>query len=310
MSKSTKIKELIQKSKEVAQEIQQNFNEAVEEYRLAKEKFELLLQELEVGVLERAKKAVKSINGIPKQLSEDKESQKPQLPDFEFESEYTIVEPKKGNAGAVIWGIVTSIVIFVGFGLGGAILKGLNLSPDLLGRTFFEEAYSFYSSLIVGSSHAAPALGIAVSAAISILIGYVVYLLLKQKAVSQNLKKAQLIYDSAMAYTQNKQEEIEKISALMQFLKEASFHCEGAKWFLEEYTAKTNRIRFFEGNDFTSFCDISKEDVNTLLELMEKVDTTIHRNIIDHEDILPEARKRYEDLGNYVLSIKERIYHA
>ncbi len=308
MTKPAQIKKLIKDAKELIQTVTEQYNGMVEHYMLKKEEFEAVLNGIANATLPRAKEALQNISNLPSVEVGNVEIRGESLPEFHISEPMAIVEPTKGRVGAVFWSIMCGLLILVGFVGVGAIFAHLSFE-QILSRTFFEEAFSFYSSLIIGESHAAPALGVVVVLAVSGGIGALCYLILNYKAQSQNLKKAQIIYDSAKMYVQQKEEQIKQMQEILSFLQNAIFNLQGAKLFTEEFTAALFRIHFFEGDDFEAFAQKSKETTQHLMRLIQILELA-HKEIFSQDDIAVEAKAFYEEMGKEVLKIKEEIYEA
>jgi len=231
------------------------------------------------------------------------------LRELEPEEPYEVDEPRSGTFAAKFWGFVVALLVFLGFGAVGAYLKNLNLDPSMIDMKFIEQAYGFYSDLITGTSDSAAALGIVLTAAISILIGYLVYLALVSKAASSNLQRAEAIFEAAKSYVQEKEPFMHKVKALREFFQKALQTLKGARVFGDEFEARAKRIRFFEGNDYEALSAPSKEDIKDLCVLKNDLEVIVAIKPCEKDGtVAVEIVELFEDVDKDVSQIRRRIY--
>jgi len=137
----------------------------------------------------------------------------------------------------------------------------------------------------------------------------VVYFVLINSAVNANLEKAKKIFEEAKEYAASQQSFLQKLRNLKEFFQSAAKTLKGSKLFADEFGAKAERIKFFEGDDFAKFVEQSKNDIRDLLALNDKLMAVVKSKIFTSgEDIAPEVKAIFKELEKTMLKIKERVY--
>ncbi len=312
MGKLAEIKRLTEESRNLVEEFQRDLNEAIEEYNSVLREFEVIKESIELSTLKEIEEALDGMEHLP-QISlkpvvecEDEEAL---LRELEPEKPYEVEEPRAGTFGAKFWGFITAVVVFLGFGAFGAYMKRLNFDPALIDMKFFEQSYGFFSDLLTGTSDSAPALGVVLAGGISILLGYFVYLALLNRAASQNLQRAEAIFEAAKEYVKEKEPFMQKVKGFREFFKKALETIKGARIFGDEFEAKVKRIRFFEGDDYEALSSGSQEDVKILCLLRNDLEVVVAMKPFEKDGaVASEVVSLIEDIEKDVESAKKRVY--
>ncbi|MRI58899.1 MAG: hypothetical protein C6H99_05265 [Epsilonproteobacteria bacterium] len=312
MGKLAKIRSLTEEAKNLVEEFQRDLNEAIEEYNAALKEFEVVKESVELSTLKEIDEALEGMEHLPqiplKPVIEC-EDEGAILREIEPEEPYEVEEPRSGTFAAKFWGFVVAVLLFLGFGAVGAYLKNLNLDLSMIDMKFIEQAYGFYSDLITGTSGSAPALGIVLAAAVSILVGYLVYLAFVGKAASMNLQRAEAIFEAAKSYVEQKEPFLHKVKTLKEFFQKALATLKSARIFGDEYEARAKRIRFFEGDDFEALSSPSKTDIIDLCYLKNDLEVIVASKPYEQNDMVaPEVVALFDDVDRDVAKIKQRIY--
>ncbi|SMC08666.1 hypothetical protein [Nitratiruptor tergarcus] len=312
MSKLQQIQSITQEARELVEEFEKELNENIQEFNATLAEFKSLKDAIALSHLEEMKEALSEIKNIPQIAStpiiecEDKERIVKEIEPLE---PFEIKEPRSGTFGAKFWGVLTALIVFFGFGAVGAYFKKLNFDPNMIDLKFFEQAYGFYSDLFTGTSGAAPALGIAFSVLVAFIFGYLVYYLKMHAAASSNLERAKALFESAKEYVKQQQPLLAKVRNLKESLKKAIFAIKGSKLFADEMSAKVERIKFFEGDDFNNYVQNSKRDIEDLLILNDKLIAVVHTEIFaEDEDLAREVKQFFDEIKEVVEKIKGRVY--
>ena len=307
MSKLSQIKNIVQEARELVEDIQSRLSEKVEEYNVAVTEYQDIKEAIALGELKRISSDIETLQNLPESLEVAAIECQDKVQTLEPQKPLEIEEPRSGTFGAKFWGFIVAVVIFLGFGAVGAYLKKLNF--DVIDMKFFEQAFGFYSDIITGTSGSAPVLGIAIAGVIAIVVGYIVYLILINKAAASNLERAQEIFEEAKNYAHDKEILMQQLQKIKEFLDSAIEELKAAKVFATEFDARVERIKFFEGEDFENFTQTSKEDVQLLLGLKNRLDTIVKSELCkEEEDISEEVKALFEDLGNEIEKLKRRVY--
>ncbi len=307
MSKLSQIKNIVQEAKELVEDVQSRLSEKIEEYNIAVTEYNDLKEAIAIGELGRIQKSLESLQNLPESLEVVAIECQEKVQTLEPQKPLEIEEPRSGTFGAKFWGFIVAVIIFLGFGAVGAYFKKLNF--DVIDMKFFEQAFGFYSDIITGTSGSAPVLGITIAGAIAIVVGYIVYLVLINKAAASNLERAQEIFEEAKNYAHDKEILMQQLQKIKEFLDSAIEELKAAKVFATEFSAKLERIKFFEGIDFENFAQPSKEDVQLLLGLKNALDTIVQSELCkEDEDISDEVKVLFENLGNEIEKLKRRVY--
>ncbi len=312
MSKLAQIRSITDEARELVEEFERELHESIEEFNATLAQFRSLRDSIALGELEEMREALQEIENLPQIAMTPAiscEDEEKLIKEIEQPRPFEIKEPKSGSFAAKFWGVVTAVVIFLAFGAVGAYFKKLNFDPAMIDMQFFEQAYGFYSELLTGTSGAAPALGIALSAIVAIAFGYLVYFIKINAAAKSNLERAKALFEAAKEYIKEQQPFLQKVRNLQDSLKKAIYALKGSKVFADEMSAKVERIKFFEGNDFNAYVPNSKKDIEDLLTLNDKLIAVVKMDVfVEGEDLAPEVKRFFEEVAQNVESVKARVY--
>lgn len=309
MSKLAQIRSIVAEAKDMVEEVEREVVESVGEYNAALAEFESLKDSVSLSELKEIKDALASIKNLPSQSTLDVIECEESLTHIDPPSPFEVKEPTSGTFAAKFWGFIVTILVFGGLGAVGAYFKNLNFDPTMIDMKFVEEAFGFYSDLITGSSGSAAALGIAAAALVSIISGYIVYWVMVNAAASSNLAKAQALFEEAKEYVKRQREFLERVNGWKGFLQKIIGTVKSAKVFSDELSAKVERIKFFEGDDFTNYQKSSKKDIEDLIKLNEELIAFAKIELCkEGEDIAQEVKSFFEQLERSVEDLKQRVY--
>ncbi len=310
MGKLAQINNLVQEAQTIVHEFEQELSERIESYNQSLEEFRLLQENIESTTIPHIQESLKGIQNLPEVALEPLiEAEGEELEEIPPVEHFDVQMPTSGTFAAKFWGFLVGLILFLGFGIVGAVMKKMTIAPNMIDMKFFEQAYGFYSDLITGSSHSAPYVGIVLTAAVSIVVGYLVYLLVLNKAAGKNLQKAKEIYEEAKAYIESKRPMLEMVKTFKEFLDKAIYNTKGSKLFGEEFASRTKRIRFFEGDDFEQFVDLSKKDVTTAKELEGTLEAIARIRLVQRDGfIVEEIVSFFDQVGDEIEKIRQRVY--
>ncbi len=310
MSRLAQIRSIVQEAKELAQEVGRDLGESVEEYNLALKEFESVQESIKLATVDELKEA---LAGLPKEeiyepeIVEEGEvlSELPEPQILEVE------EPKEGLFRAKFLGFLSALVVFAASVLGGAVLKNIDLtqlqSSNL--RESLEGVFSFYSSLITGSPHAGAAIGSVVIIALSLLVGYLVYLFLASGAAKSNLEIAKGMLNNVKEWSEEQRSFIEKLKNLTSYLHQSLQNMRGAKVFGEEFAARVKRARFFEGDEIEQMSDMARGEIEHAHKLLQTLASVAALKLYAKDWELSEhVKEQLEETGRFVEELKAQIY--
>ena len=309
MGKLAQTRQLIQEAKNLVQEFEQELTHEIEKYNLALQELQVQKETLQTTV-ENMDSALEGVEHLPEVAVEPVvEVEGEELQEITPPAPYTIEEPKIGSIAAKFWGFVTAILVFVGLGLVGAVMQKLTITPQMIDMKFVEQAFGFYGALIVGNTPQAAWIGIAAAALVSLIVGWIVYLIVLSSAAGKNLQLAQQIYEEAKAYIQSHEPLLQKVKNLKAFLQESVHKIKGIKILGDEFAMRVHRVRYFEGEDFEQYQPISKDETTTLLQLKGKAVALLQMRLVAiQEGIVQEVAQFFEGVGEDIEKIKEWIY--
>ena len=310
MGKLAQTRQLIQEAKNLVQEFEQELTHEIEKYNLALQELQVQKETLQTTV-ENMDSALEGVEHLPEVAVEPVvEIEGEELQEITPPAPYTIEEPKIGSFAAKFWGFVTAILVFVGLGLVGAVMQKLTITPQMIDMKFVEQAFGFYGALIVGNTPQAAWIGIAAATLVSLIVGWIVYLIVLSSAAGKNLQLAQQIYEEAKAYIQSHEPLLQKVKNLKAFLQESVHKIKGIKILGDEFAMRVHRVRYFEGEDFEQYQPISKDETTTLLQLKGKAVALLQMRLVAiQEGIVQEVAQFFEGVGEDIEKIKEWIYH-
>ncbi len=309
MSKIAQIRSIVSDAKEMVEEVEREVVESVEEYNLALAELESLKESISLSDLHEMQDALSSIQNLPQEPAKELAECEDKLISIDPPQPYEVKEPKSGTFAAKFWGFVVALLVFVGLGAIGAYFKKLNFDPSMIDMKFIEQAFGFYSDLITGSSGSAAALGIALGALVAIVIGYIVYWIMINAAASSNLSRAQALFEGAKEYVQRQREFLQHLKKWREFLQKAVKTLKGAKLFSDELSAKVERIKFFEGEDYQQYERNSQKDIADLMILNQMLKAFTQMELCkNEEEIDQEVRNFFNELEQTVENIKQRVY--
>jgi len=309
MGKLAQTRKLIQEAKNLVQEFERELTKEIEEYNLALEEVQVQKEALQTS-LQNMETALEGIQNLPEVAIEPVvEVEGEELSHVTPPSPYTVQEPTIGSFAAKFWGVIATIFVFAALGLVGAVMQKLTIDPQMIDMKFIEQAFGFYGALIVGSSSQAAWVGIGAAALVSLIVGWIVYLIVLNSAAAKNLQLAQQIYEEAKEYIQSHEPLLQKIKNLKAFLQESLHKMRGLRILDDEFGARVHRARFFEGEDFEQYQPLSRDEVSTLLQLRGKTLALLQMRLVaTQEGIVPEIREFFESVAEDIQKIKEWIY--
>ncbi len=309
MGKLAQTRKLIQEAKSLVQEFEQELTHEIEEYNLILEEVQVEKEALQ-ATLQNMDGALEGIQNLPEvPLEPVIEVEGEELTQIAPPTPYTVEEPRIGSFAAKFWGLVTAILVFVGLGLVGAVMQKLTIAPQMIDMKFVEQAFGFYGALLVGNSPQAAWVGIAAAALVSLIVGWIAYLIVLNSAAAKNLQLAQQIYEEAKAYIQSHEPLLQKVKNLKVFLKESFQKVKGMKILGDEFVARVQRVRYFEGDDFEQYQPLSRDETMTLLQLKGKASALLQMRLVATQDgIAKEVEEFFERVGEDLQKIKEWIY--
>ncbi len=309
MGKLAQTRKLIQEAKNLVQEFEQELTGEIEEYNLALEEVQVQKEALQTS-LQNMETALEGIQNLPEVAVEPVvEVEGEELQEITPPAPYTIEEPKVGSFAAKFWGFIATILVFAALGLVGAVMQKLTIAPQMIDMKFIEQAFGFYGALIVGNSPQATWVGIGAAALVSLIVGWIVYLIVLNSAAAKNLQLAQQIYEEAKEYIQSHEPLLQKVKNLKAFLQESVHKIKGVKILGDEFAARVHRARFFEGEDFKQYQLLSRDEVSTLLQLRGKTLALLQMRLVaTQEGIVPEVQEFFESVAEDIQRIKEWIY--
>ncbi len=307
------IRRLVDEAKNMVEEFQRDLNEAIEEYNQSVREFDVLKESISFSTMREIDEALNGVSNLPNIVarplvkSDNTESLLQQIDPVE---PYELEEPNAGTFAAKFWGFLTALLTFLGFGVGGAYIKGLEIDPSKIDMNWFNKAYSFYSELITGTPNdSAPAFGLVLTGGISLLLGYLVYWLITNRAATQNLQQAQAIYEAAKEYIQQKQSLLERVLTFKQFFNKAIQTVRKIRVFGDEFQARAKRIRFFEGNDFSKMVPTSQQDIKDLLQIKNDLEVAMEVKPYEKDGkVAPEVARLFDEVSGDVEKVKKRVY--
>ena len=309
MSKLAQIRSIVAEAKEMVEEVEREVVESVGEYNLTLTELESLKESISLSDLHEMQDALSSIQNLPQEPAKKLAECEDKLISIDPPQPYEVKEPKSGTFAAKFWGFMVALFTFMGLGILGAYFKKLNFDPSLIDMKFVEQAFSFYSDLLTGSSGSAAALGITAAGLVAVGIGYIVYWVMISAAASSNLSRAQALFEGAKEYVQQQREFLQHLKRWKEFLKKAVQTLKGAKLFSDELSAKVERIKFFEGNDYQKYRQNSQQDIADLIKLNHMLVAFVEMEICKKEDeIDQEVQKFFNELEKMVERIKQRVY--
>ncbi len=309
MGKLAQTRKLIQEAKSLVQEFEQELTHEIEAYNLALEEVQVEKEVLE-ATMQNMDGALEGIQNLPElPLEPVVEVEGEELSKIAPPPPYSVEEPKVGSFAAKFWGFVTALLVFVGLGIGGAVMQKLTIAPDMIDLHFIEQAFGFYGKLIVGSSPQAPWIGISVAGLMALIIGLIVYLIVLNSTAAKNLRLARQIYDEVKEYIQKHEPLLQKVKNLKTFLQQSVRKIKGVKVLGDEFGARVQRVRYFEGDDFEQYQPLSKEETMKLLELKAKAAALVQMRLVaTQEGIAKEVEEFFEEVEKEIEKIKEWIY--
>jgi hypothetical protein len=314
MSKVTQIQRITGEAKMLVDEVYRDLVEATNSYNLLLEEFEATQQSVTLSSLNELQESLDGMKHLPPVPSEPQIAQEDfePLKPLEVPNPPEVNEPKIGLFKAKFWGFMTFLAVVVGFAVGGAVMRHIDLgsiTPENW-RQNLEEAFGFFSSLITRTPDSGAAIGIVAALGVGALLGYLVYWMLANTAAAKNLSKAKEIFARAKEWSEEQRAFIEKLKKMGEFLQEGIYALQAERYFGDEFGARVKRARFFEGDDYEAMSPVAKDEVATAQRLQAALRrmTDLKLYATSDYEVAPDVKAVFKEARKEVDGIKKRIY--
>lgn len=250
-----------------------------------------LLQELNVDSLEDELNEIKEIE------QENKE----QLLDIKSLS--------KGRVKAFFFGTIAALITASGATVFGAKLANIGLNAAaLMQKSNIDAAASKIAELI--NIHQTPIAGYAVVAAVSLLVGVVVYKLVTFLQKHKNVKYVKHLESDVQNYISNLNSKIDAANQLKEHIDNIKLVIQKYDIILQEQNAKIRRMLFIEQpeNGVDSLQHASQVEVEKSVLILDELLKLMNAPISEGSTITQESKQRLQSANSVINEVIRKLY--
>ncbi len=228
----------------------------------------------------------------------------------ENKAELIHIKPlSKGGFGAFLFGVLGTLATATGLTLFGAKLAALPLAlPTFMQKANLDTIASKLAALI--NIKDTPIAGYLLVAAISLLVGLIIFNLVKFIKKRKNLKYVQRLESDVEKYVEELDEKIQKSKNLTEHLEHIKQVMQKYDIILQEQNAKIRRMLFIEQpeNGLESLQRASQVEVEKTVLILDELLKLMNTTVNDGLEITQESHENLHSANSIINEVIKKLY--
>ncbi len=234
----------------------------------------------------------------------------PQIDLRDVEGEALVIKNlPTGKGSGWIWGLFASILTVVGWYIYGALSLGLPLIPKQIKDFSFLKPIANKLSLFIDQApNSATGEGIAILSAI--VIGWIVYMIVRNIRISKNQHIVEDIIKRATQYFQKKEEQKKSLLQVDEHIKALKVMLENSEVILDEKNAGLRRAIFIEKVDIAqNLHPKSYKNLEILQDILDSINKNLSTPISINGRLTQDSIESFGEFKNIIDKEIDRLYN-